>query len=196
MRKEKNMPISVALDRLSDFDRRLLELRAAKVPYKEIAAMLDRNERMLTSRMLRLSKLPPTIDEEQARQKEEAGRRSCCTVPRTVDAMTDRDRTMVRMCSNGESFAEIARELDLNRKTVSERLTKMRRSLGTDVVPSLDAVQCKKIRASRPPDPERIPCLVCRRKFSSWCRMRNRICNACKTANQQVSDSAESRVWA
>lgn len=193
-KKQPNMPMSVALDRLTDFDKRLMDLRAQGVPYKQIADILDKHERMLTSRMRVLSRLPATIDEEEAAKREAANRRSVGTAPQSVDEMSQRDKEMVRLYIDGEPLFMIAAELEVTAKTVSRRLITLRNALGTEVVPFNGDVEVRKLFKANAPQPATIPCMCCRRSFKSLDRMRNRICGHCKSSHAQIHDAPEERL--
>jgi DNA-binding CsgD family transcriptional regulator len=195
--KPRNLPLSVALDRLIPFDRQLLEMRDAGIPYKEISRQLGRHERMLTSRITALRKLPATMSDEEAAERLEASGKSVgAAVPKTTEEMSQDDRELVRMYREGMSLVSIGIELDRNPKTVSSRLIRLRKALGTNVVPIIDESSAKAIRNASAPVSAEIQCMCCRRQFKSWDRMRNRICSYCKSAHSSIDYSPEARVCA
>jgi len=198
--KPRNLPLSAALDRLIPFDKQLLEMRDAGIPYKEISRQLGRHERMLTSRVTALRKLPATLSDEEAAQRLEASGKSVgAAVPKTTEEMSRDDRELVRMYRDGMTLVSIGIELDRNQKTVSSRLIRLRKALGTDVVPLLNDVEAKVIRASKgaaQTTAEEIPCMCCRRPFKSWDKTRNRICSSCKSSHASIDHSPEARVCA
>ncbi len=191
------MPMSVALDRLSVFDRRLLELRDAGMTYKALEAVLGKSERMLASRASLLRKLPATLSDEEAAAKVAANQRSVgAIVPKTVAEMTDADRRLVRLYCDGLTMTEIGEKIGRNRKAVSLRLSQLRSALGEDVVPLPDEASLESLRGAAVLVPGVITCICCRKTFWSWDRKRNRICDQCKSRHAGIDTSAEARSWA
>lgn len=195
--KPPNMPMSVSLDRLTEFDTKLIELRNAGVPFKQIASILQRHERRITSRYSALKRLPKTIDEAEARKLEDAKKRACGNVPKSIDDLSSDDRLIIQLYVEGRSITLIAADLGLHRRTVSDRLVRFRKALGESVVPYPgdieDRIVAKQAAAPRN-QPATIPCMCCRRQFKSWDRMRNRICGHCKSSHAQIHDTPEERL--
>lgn len=197
MHARKSMPLSVALDRLSEFDKRLLELRDSGMSYKSMEPTLGRSERMLASRASRLRRLPATLSEAEAAAKEAANQRSVgAIVPRTVAEMTEADRLLVRLYCDGLTLIEISERVGRNRRAVSLRLSQLRVALGENVVPLPDEASLDVARGNDVLSPGVIPCMCCKRPFDSWDRKRNRICHRCRAVQAGIDTSPEARSWA
>lgn len=187
----RTIQVSPSLDRLCDFDRELLRLRAEGFSYPQISEITGANKSMLSSRVRRLASLPEKFVEDDKPTRGTFG-----DVPKSLDEMGEKDRILVTMYLRGDGFPAIADEMDLNRKTVSDRVCRLRAALGKNVIPHLSAIECARLRNSTSPQPERIKCLCCGRTFESWCRKRNRICVSCKSSRASIHDLPEFEIWA
>lgn len=190
------MPMSVSLDRLYEFDRLIMDLRASGMSYKAIAAEMGRKERMISSRFSKLLALPPTLSDDEAARRIAASQLCIGTpVPKTIDEMTQDDIDLVRLYRSGKTIVAIAAETGRNHKSLSCRLCKLRKALGTEIVPALGDIGPRIApRVSAASAAVELKCLCCRRTFKSWCRMRNRICANCKSSDAAIDYLPEARI--
>lgn len=93
--------------------------------------------------------------------------------PRSA-ASAEVDATIIRRIGEGARPCDVAAGLKLTRDTIDRRIARLRRR--GELPPGQPRARVHM------PAPVKIPCLRCRRDFATLCRVRNRICDACKNS--------------